>query len=95
MKSYGCLKFLGQVWIRRACAGTNEKELTACAQKRGLEFEKRDGSVQKKGLVLRLVGDRWSSDAWVVQPLVRVPESAGDQRSPAGCSIVSNRLRHY
>jgi hypothetical protein len=28
IKSYGCLKFLGEVWVRRACAGANEEELT-------------------------------------------------------------------
>jgi hypothetical protein len=26
-KSYGCLKFLGEVWAWRACAGANEEEL--------------------------------------------------------------------
>jgi hypothetical protein len=33
---------------RRACAGANEKELTTCAQKGRLEFEKRGGSCTKK-----------------------------------------------
>jgi hypothetical protein len=28
IKSYGCLKFQGEVWAGRACAGANEKELT-------------------------------------------------------------------
>jgi hypothetical protein len=28
IKSYGCLKFLGEVWAGRACAGANEEELT-------------------------------------------------------------------
>jgi hypothetical protein len=28
IKSYGCLKFQGEVWAGRACAGGNEKELT-------------------------------------------------------------------
>jgi hypothetical protein len=28
IKSYGCLKFQGEVWAGRACAATNEKELT-------------------------------------------------------------------
>jgi hypothetical protein len=27
-QSYGCLKFLGEVWVGRACAGANEEELT-------------------------------------------------------------------
>jgi hypothetical protein len=29
-KSYGCLKFLGEVWAGRACAGANEEELIIC-----------------------------------------------------------------
>jgi hypothetical protein len=28
IKSYGCLKFLGEVWARLACATGNEEELT-------------------------------------------------------------------
>jgi hypothetical protein len=28
IKSYGCLKFLGEVWVGRAYAGANEEELT-------------------------------------------------------------------
>jgi hypothetical protein len=28
IKSHGCLKFQGEVWAGRACAGANEKELT-------------------------------------------------------------------
>jgi hypothetical protein len=28
IKRYGCLKFLGEVWARQACAGANEEELT-------------------------------------------------------------------
>jgi hypothetical protein len=28
IKSYGCLKFLGEVWARLACAEANEVELT-------------------------------------------------------------------
>jgi hypothetical protein len=28
IKSYGCLKFQGKVWAKRACSGANEKELT-------------------------------------------------------------------
>jgi hypothetical protein len=32
IKSYGCLKFEGEVWVGRACAAANEEELTACAK---------------------------------------------------------------
>jgi hypothetical protein len=35
IKSYGCLKFQGEVWAGRACATTNEKELTTCGKKWG------------------------------------------------------------
>jgi hypothetical protein len=31
IKSYGCLKFQGEVWAGRACAAANEEELTTCA----------------------------------------------------------------
>jgi hypothetical protein len=32
IKSYGCLKFQGEVWAGRACAVANEEELTTCAK---------------------------------------------------------------
>jgi hypothetical protein len=32
IKSYGCLKFEGEVWAGRACVAANEEELTACAK---------------------------------------------------------------
>jgi hypothetical protein len=48
IKSYGCLKFLGEVWAGRACVGANEEELTTCAKiwrqevgKRGQEIGRR------------------------------------------------------
>jgi hypothetical protein len=37
IKSYGCLKFLGEIWAGRACAGANEEELTTCAKLWGQE----------------------------------------------------------
>jgi hypothetical protein len=39
IKSYGCLKFLGEVWLGRACAGANQQELTTRAKKGGQEEE--------------------------------------------------------
>jgi hypothetical protein len=33
IKSYGCLMFLGEAWVGRACAGANQQELTTCAKK--------------------------------------------------------------
>jgi hypothetical protein len=35
IKSYGCLKFQGEIWAGRACAGTNQQELTTCAKSGG------------------------------------------------------------
>jgi hypothetical protein len=32
IKSYGCLKFLGEIWVGRACATANEEELILCAK---------------------------------------------------------------
>jgi hypothetical protein len=40
IKSYGCLKFQGEVWVGWACVAANEKELTTCAKKRGQEEKK-------------------------------------------------------
>jgi hypothetical protein len=37
VKSYESLKFLGEVSARRACAGTNQQELTTCAKSLGQE----------------------------------------------------------
>jgi hypothetical protein len=34
-KSYGCLKFQGEVWAGRACAGANQQELTTCTKSGG------------------------------------------------------------
>jgi hypothetical protein len=35
IKSYGCLKFWGEVWVGQACARANQQELTTSAQKGG------------------------------------------------------------
>jgi hypothetical protein len=40
IKSYGCLKFQGEVWAGRACAAANEKELTNCTKSEGQEEKK-------------------------------------------------------
>jgi hypothetical protein len=39
IKSYGCLKFQGEVWAGRACDGANQQELTTCT-KSGRQEEK-------------------------------------------------------
>jgi hypothetical protein len=40
IKSYGCLKFQGEVWAGRACAGANQQELTTCTKKGEQEKKK-------------------------------------------------------
>jgi hypothetical protein len=37
IKSYGCLKFQGEVWAGWACVAANERELTTCAKSGGQE----------------------------------------------------------
>jgi hypothetical protein len=37
IKSYGCLKFQGEVWAGRACAGANQQKLTTCTKSGGQE----------------------------------------------------------
>jgi hypothetical protein len=50
IKSYGCLKFLGEVWAGRACAGANEEELTACGKTWGQRSRKEGvGGLDKGG----------------------------------------------
>jgi hypothetical protein len=48
IKSYECLKFLGEVWAGRACVGANEEELTIC-KKNGGKKEEEGGKVGAKG----------------------------------------------
>jgi hypothetical protein len=48
-KSYGCLKFLGEVWARRACTGANEEELTICKKIGGRREEERGQGGGNKG----------------------------------------------
>ena len=43
IKSYGCLKFQGEVWVGWACVGANEKELTT------LQKVWRQGGWREKG----------------------------------------------
>jgi hypothetical protein len=40
IKSYGCLKFQGEVWAGQACAGANQQELTTCTKSGGQEEKK-------------------------------------------------------
>jgi hypothetical protein len=57
IKSYGCLKFQGEVWAGRACAAANEKELTTCAKRGGQEeknFKKNGNNPTGPGVNPRL-----------------------------------------
>jgi hypothetical protein len=49
IKSYGCLKFQGEVWAGWACAGANEEESTTCAKFWGQEVGGRGQGEYKKG----------------------------------------------
>jgi hypothetical protein len=49
IKSYGCMKFQGEVWAGRACAAANEEELTACAKFCGQGGWARGAGVDKVG----------------------------------------------
>jgi hypothetical protein len=42
IKSYGCLKFQGEVWAGRACTAANERELTTWKAGRKKILEKRE-----------------------------------------------------
>jgi hypothetical protein len=48
IKSYGCLKFIGEVWAGRACAGANEVELTK-VPKSGRRRKKKERDRREKG----------------------------------------------
>jgi hypothetical protein len=58
IKGYGCLKFQGEVWVGRACAGANEEELTTCANFWRQEVGRRRQGNTKKGTYAGAVGDR-------------------------------------
>jgi hypothetical protein len=61
IKSYGCLKFQGEVWAGRACTAANEKELTTCAKRGGQEekkFKKNGNSPTGPGINPQPAGDR-------------------------------------
>jgi hypothetical protein len=63
IKSYGCLKFQGEVWAGWACAAANEKELTTCAKSRRQEeknFNKNGNSPIGPGIDMRPAGDHRS-----------------------------------
>ena len=67
-KSYGCLKYLGELWAGWAYVGTNQQELTTCARSREKgkkKFQKRGASQSCLCIDPRLVIARWLRvDTW-------------------------------
>ena len=82
IKSYGCLKFLEEVWARQACVGANEEELTTCAK--NWEHE-----VGRRGQAGTLKGDLRRSD-W--QPTVVDGQPRSNQQSPLSMATNSRLL---
>jgi hypothetical protein len=67
IKSYGCLKFQGEVWAGRACAAANEKELTTCTKSGGQEekkFNKNGNSLTGPGVDPQPAGPGPLSCGW-------------------------------
>jgi hypothetical protein len=61
IKSYGYLKFQGEVWAGRACAGANQQELTTCTKVEGRKkknFKKNGNCPTGADVDPRPVGDR-------------------------------------
>jgi hypothetical protein len=78
--SYGFLKFQGEVWVGRACAAANEKELTTCAKSTGQEEknEKKNGNSP-----IGLGVDPWpAGDCW---------SPAGPGLATSGCPPAAGR----
>jgi hypothetical protein len=71
IKSYGCLKVLGEVWAGQALAQANEVELTKVPKSGGRRRKKGGGNKEKRGTHVRLVDNRRS-------PAARSPLSGTD-----------------
>jgi hypothetical protein len=70
------LKFLGELWAGRACAGTNQQELTTCAKNGGQykkKFKKKGAGRFCLGIDLWPAGDRWSPTGPVLTPRQNQP----------------------
>jgi hypothetical protein len=76
IKSYGCLKFQGEVWAGQACAGANQQELTTCTKSGGQEektFQEKLGTAPQAQVTTR--GRRATAGR----------RTAGDQRLGPSC----------
>jgi hypothetical protein len=83
IKSYGCLKFQGEIWAGRACAVANEKDLTTL-----IKFCGQGGWIGGAGDRNSGAPTQWRS-LTVPRPLVAQagrpwPAAGGNRRSPAG-----------
>jgi hypothetical protein len=58
IKSYGCLKFLREVWVGQACVRANEEELITCAKIWGQRGRKEGAGSSKRRTRAGAVADR-------------------------------------
>jgi hypothetical protein len=95
IKSYGCLKFQGEVWAGRACAGANQQELTTCTKSGGQEektFQEKWELPHKNrcrpaaGGRPLVAGRPWVADLRVATSSCR---TASDQRSRPSCPVAT------
>jgi hypothetical protein len=77
------LKFLGELWAGRACARTNEVELTKVPKSGGRRKKKRGG--RRKNV--KAGRKKWDPCGAGGQPLVAV----ADQSPIAGCPLVGDQ----
>jgi hypothetical protein len=92
IKSYGCLKFQGEVWVGRACAAANQKELTTLKKIWGQGGWAKGAGGQNRGAPVQgrsPTASRWPGGRpW--------PTAGGDQRSPASCgSRLHRQVRRF
>jgi hypothetical protein len=59
IKSYGCLKFLGEVWAGWECTRANEEELITCIKYLGQEVGGGRQGYSKGITCIGVVSDHW------------------------------------
>jgi hypothetical protein len=77
IKSYGCLKFQGEVWAGRACTGANQQELTTCAKSGGQEEKNFQEKWEQPDKARR----------WLAAGDQRSPAGRGSTLGPVGLSF--------